>query len=97
MEGDLELEMVQSKEYRRLATVVNYLALDRPDLQFAAGVLGRTAARPTERSWANLKKAGRYLVKHPKVVFLYRPCKAEEGLQLITFGDRLDASPAVAA
>ena len=78
---------MQSKKYRRLAMVINYLALDRPDLQFAAGVLGRTAAKPTERSWANLKRAGRYLVKHPKVVFLYRPCEVEEALQLFTFGD----------
>ena len=70
MEGDLDLDVVQSKEYRRLAMVVNYLALDRPDLQFAAGVLGRTAAKPTERSWANLKRAGRYLVKHLKVISL---------------------------
>ena len=61
MEGDLELDTMQAREYRRLAMVFNYLALDRPDLQFAAGVLGRTAAKPTERSWANLKRAGRYL------------------------------------
>ena len=51
VEGDLELDVCQSKDYRSLAMVVNYLALDRPDMQFAAGVLGRTAAKPTDRSW----------------------------------------------
>ena len=46
MEDDLELDAVQSKEYRRLAMVVNYLALDRPDLQLAAGVLGGLRRNP---------------------------------------------------
>ena len=59
MEDDVELDEGLAKEYRRLAATVNYLALDRPDLQFTAGVLGRTAARPTERSWNNLQKVGR--------------------------------------
>ena len=72
-EGDAELDELQAKEYRRIAMVVNYLALDQPDVQFASGVLGRTAVKPTERSWANLK---RYLVKHPRVVFHYRPCES---------------------
>ena len=87
MEGDVELDAAQSKDYRRLAMIINYLALDRPDLQFTAGVLGRTAARPTERSWANLKRTGRYLVKHPKIVFFYRPCEKEAASRLVTFGD----------
>ncbi len=58
-EGDLELDQQQAKEYRNLAATVNFLALDRPDLQFTAGVLGRTMARPTTRIWTNLKKVGR--------------------------------------
>ena len=87
MEDDVELDEGLAKEYRRLAATVNYLALDRPDLQFTAGVLGRTAARPTERSWSNLKKVGRYLLKHPRVVFRYGPCGEEEARQLTTFGD----------
>ncbi len=62
---DVELDGVTAKRYRKLAATVNYLALDRPDLQFAASVLGRTAARPTERSWTNLKKVARYLIEVP--------------------------------
>ena len=67
--GDAELDKSMAKAYRRVSATVNYLALDRPDLQFAAGVLGRTASRPTARSWANLKKVGRYLVSHPRLKF----------------------------
>ena len=43
---DQELEADEGRLCRKLAATVNYLALDRPDLQFAANVLGRTMARP---------------------------------------------------
>ncbi len=69
-EDDVEC---MAREYRRMAATVNYLALDRPDIQLTAGVLGRTAARPTQCSWGNLKRTGRYLLKHPRVVFRYGP------------------------
>ena len=43
---DEDQETDEGRLYRKLAATVNYLALDRPDLQFAANVLGRTMARP---------------------------------------------------
>jgi hypothetical protein len=86
-EGDLELSVQQAKVYRSLAATVNFLASDRPDLQFAAGVLGRTMARPTTRSWSNLKKVGRYLLTHPRVVYKYFPCELDETKELVSFGD----------
>ena len=58
VDGDIELDEYQAKQYRRIASTVNFLALDRPDLQFTAGVLGRTVGKPTERSWSNLQKTG---------------------------------------
>ena len=42
VDGDIELDEYEAKQYRRIASTVNYLALDRPDLQFTAGVLGWT-------------------------------------------------------
>ena len=86
-EGDLELSVQQAKVYRSLAATVNFLASDRPDIQFAAGVLGRTMARPSTRSWANLKKVGRYLQAHPRVVYKYFPCELDEARVLMSFGD----------
>ncbi len=50
---------------------MNYLALHRPDLQFAASGLGWTMARPTQHRWSNLKRVGKYLLSHPRVVFEY--------------------------
>ena len=43
---DEDQETDEGRLYRKLAATVNYLALDKPDLQFAANVLGRTMARP---------------------------------------------------
>ena len=86
-EGDEELDAGMAKRYRRLAATVNYLALDRPDLQFTAGVLGRTAARPTTRSWANLKKVGRYLISHPAMTFRYTWCDSGAVSKVIVYTD----------
>ena len=86
-EGDQELDPQEAKKYRSLAATVNFLALDRPDLQFTAGVLGRTMAKPTTRSWANLKKTGRYLLEHPRLVFKYVPCELGQTRELLAYGD----------
>jgi hypothetical protein len=76
-----------AKKYRRAAATVKYLALDRVDLQFAAGVLGRTAARPTIRMWSDLKKVARYLVSHPRVVLKFDTCRWQEVPGLIAYSD----------
>ncbi len=76
-----------AKAYRRIAATVNHLALDRVDIQFSTGVLGRTAANPTIRSCTNLKKVARYLVGHPRVVYRYDECKADGATRLIAHSD----------
>ena len=86
-EGDQELDPQEAKKYRSLAATVNFLALDRPDLQFTAGVLGRTMAKPTTRSWANVKETGRYLLEHPRLVFKYVPCELGQTRELLAYGD----------
>jgi hypothetical protein len=49
-ECDEQLDVVEAKRYRRLAAAINYLAADRLYMQFAASVLGRSTALPTEKS-----------------------------------------------
>jgi hypothetical protein len=83
----VELYEGLAKEYRRLAATANYLALGRPYLRFTTGVLSRTAARPTERSWNNLNKISRYLLKHPRVALCYWICEEEDARRLTAFGD----------
>lgn len=85
---DVELlDPGQAREYRRLAATVNYLALDRPDLQFVASVLGRTMSKPNVQSWANLKKVGRYLKSHPKVEYEYQRVNIAEVQELVGYSD----------
>ena len=90
-DGDLEadelLDNAEAKRYRRLAATINYLAMDRPDLQFTASVLGRTMARPTERSWANLKRAARYLKAHPTVILEYPEAELIDVKMAVAYSD----------
>ena len=66
-----ELAVEAARNFRTLAGVVNYMALDRPDLQFAASVLGRYMSRPTLKAQARLKKVARYLLENPTVEYGY--------------------------
>ena len=61
-----------------MAATINYLASDRPDLQYTANMLGRTMAKPTTRSWSNLKKAARCLKEHPRVKYEYHDVTMDE-------------------
>jgi hypothetical protein len=86
-ENDEPLDTAEAKRYRRLAATINYLAVDRPDLQFTASVLGRTMAKPTERSWANLKRAARYLKAHATVVLEYPEAEAVDVKTIVAYSD----------
>ena len=82
-----ELGPVQAKRYRSIAAVVNYMSLDRPDLQFAASLLGRSMARPTVASEARLKKAARYLVSHPRVKYFCPAGQLEKEVEITAWSD----------
>ena len=56
-------------ELRGLAARANYLAQDRIDLQFAAKEVCRFMSSPTETSEAAMKRMGRYLLGHKRVVY----------------------------
>ena len=64
----MESEVLSKEEgsiYRQLAARANYLAQDRPDLQFAVKELCREMSTPTTRSWKRLKRVARYLLQYP--------------------------------
>ena len=85
-EGE-ELEAGEAAKYRQLAATVNYLALDRPDVQYAASVLGRAMSRPTVQSMAALKRVARYLHKHRAVEFEYVRVRGNEAGMLTGYSD----------
>ena len=86
-EDDEVLDEKGAKSYRRLAAIANYLALDRPDLQYAVSVLGRTMSRPTQRSWANLKRVGRYLLSHPAAEYRFERVPEWEVSSFVCYSD----------
>ena len=57
--------------FRALAARANYLAQDRPDIQFSVKEIARRMARPTNGDWALLKRLARYLVGAPRAVAHY--------------------------
>ena len=76
-----------SKRHRSLAAAVNVLSLDRPDLHYAASVLGWSTSRPTAKSEAWLKRVARHLLAHPRFVHTYCRGVASEVLKLVVWSD----------
>ena len=63
-----EEEKPGDKKFRGLAARLNYLALDRPDLQYASKCISRYMTRPCEKGWKMIKRVGRYLIGHGRMV-----------------------------
>ena len=62
-----QLEPARAHEYRALAARANYLALGRPDLQYAVKEICRGMAPPTVGGRRKLKRLARYLLGGPRV------------------------------
>ena len=83
--------------YRALAARLNYLALDRSDIQFATKEIARHMAAPTEGNWLLMKRIARYLLGKPRLVQLF--CWQDPGFDLSTYtdsdwaGDKISRKP----
>ena len=67
-EGLRLLSETGARAYRAATARCNYLAADRPDIQFATKEVCRGMASPTEAGWDKLKHLVRYLKGRPDVV-----------------------------
>ena len=65
---EAEMSASDATRYRAIVARCNFLAIDRPDLMFAAKECSRKMARPQNGDWAALKRMGRYLIARPRVV-----------------------------
>ena len=77
-------EVMDAKDhrgFRALAARANYLAQDRSDLQYAVKEVCRGMATPTKGHMKKLRRLGRYLVSHPRVVTMYRWQEQQEILK----------------
>ena len=54
--------------YRSLAARTSYLALGRPDLQFAVKELCRAMSKPMESFWKKLVRVGKYSIHRPRMI-----------------------------
>ena len=57
--------------FRALAARANYLAVDRPDIQYSVKEICRGMAKPTRGDMARLRRLARYLIEKPRAVFRY--------------------------
>ena len=78
---DTDKSMADQTKYRAIAARGNYLAADRPDMQFAAKEICRFMSSPTELGWTALKRLGRYIVGRPRLIhhFPYQEATGLEG------------------
>ena len=86
LEKDEGLPVGGFTEFRALAARAKYLAANRIDIQFAAKEICRFMSAPTETSAAALKRMGRYLLAHPRMVYSY-PWQRAEGIDVYSDTD----------
>jgi hypothetical protein len=71
--------------YRSIVAKLNYLAADRPDLQFSVKECAKGMSNPTESDWYKLKRIARYLKGKPRSIALYE--WQEPTARLVVFSD----------
>ena len=64
------LDTKEASRYRAIVARLNYLAQDRPDLQYAVKEACKRMSAPTAQDWPALRRIGRYLVGAPRAVQL---------------------------
>ena len=72
--------------FRGLPARANYLAADRIDLQYSATEVCRFMSAPSETSVAAMKRMGRYLLGHQRLVWTY-PWQRAEGIDVYSDTD----------
>ena len=72
MENEVEMMGGAATHYRANVATSNYLAIDRPDIQYSTKECSRRMARPVESDWVALKHQLRYLKGNPRAVQWFR-------------------------
>ena len=70
-EEDRPLSDADASKFRGVIARINYLAADRPDLQYATKEVCREMASPTSGSLRRLLRIGRYLVGQPRLIWKF--------------------------
>ena len=84
---DVEMSKGEATHFRGLAATANFLAQDRPDIQYAAKEICRDMARPKMSGWRKLKRLTRYLKKYPRVIWRFKEEDEHETLTMTAMSD----------
>ena len=63
--------------FRGIAARLNFLAADRPDLQYASNGTSKHMSKPSARGWRLLKRVARYLIGSARTVQKFDFCKPD--------------------
>ena len=66
-----QLSRSDATAFGGLAARLNYLALVRPELQYAAKETAKKMAQPRKADWLKLKRVARYLVGAPRLLQVF--------------------------
>ena len=72
------LGALEAKRFRSLAATLNYMILDRLNVQYAAKEVCKMMAKPIQGSWKRLKKAGRCLTGVDNVTWVMRSWRHDD-------------------
>ena len=84
---EVKLSRCEAKDFRRLGMTANYLAMDRPDIQFAVNQICREMSIPKVAGLRKLKKLARYLRGALEVEIHFRAEGDEAVLETFTDSD----------
>ena len=83
---DLDKEVKKDDTtFRMIAARLNYLSLDRADLQYASRCISQYMSSPTKKAWRMLKRVGRYLIDAGRMVQKFEWCEPTKRIN--GFGD----------
>ena len=68
---ETELIGADAKLFRSVAAILNYMSIDRPDVQYAVKETARLVAKPRVCDWRPLRKIARYLIHRPRVAMIF--------------------------
>ena len=71
VEEDHDLDAAEAKKFRAIVARLNYLAVDRIDIQYAVKESARRMSQPRSSDWKAVQKIGRYLVGKPRLVMKF--------------------------
>ena len=65
------LSDAESKRYRGLVALLNFMSQDRPDIGYASKEVSKSMSSPKSGDWPAVKRIGRYLSLYPRCVSVF--------------------------